>query len=84
MKYKIISHNKEEFGVRDFTLENENGEKFYNVDIYSDGKLNPPIGADETYESWRDWLDTFVGKIIEVEIVPRAYFTSGEIKLYDK
>lgn len=69
-----------DLSVRDFTLEDENGNKFYNVDIFTDGELNPPKGVDATAESWRAWLDTFVGKTIETEITPRAYFTKGKIK----
>lgn len=69
-----------DLSVRDFTLEDEDGNKFYNVDILSDGELKPPFGVDSTAETWRAWLDTFVGKTIETEITPRAYFTRGEIK----
>lgn len=89
MKYKIIKHNEDlmdinDYSVRDFTLQNENGEIFRNVDIFTDGQLTPPEGADETRESWRAWLDTFVGKTIEVErLTPRAYFTGGETKLLE-
>lgn len=86
MKYKIIKHNDDledinDFSVRDFTLEDEEGNKFYNVDIFTDGELNHPAGVDEARETWRAWFDTFVGKTIEVEkLTPRAYFTSGKIK----
>ena len=89
MKYKIIKHNEDlggdnDYFVRDFTLEDENGNKFYGVDIYTDGKLIHPKGVDETRESWRAWFDTFVGRTIEVEnLSPRGYFTQGEIKLLD-
>jgi hypothetical protein len=84
MKYKIIEHNYDlgdtnDLSVRDFTLEDEEGNKFYNVDIFTDGELIEPDGVSETRETWRGWLDTFVGKAIEVELTPRAYFTSGKI-----
>ena len=68
---------------RRFTLrEMTSGERF-EVDIFTDGKLTGwPEGADATDESWRAWLNTFVGKAIEVErISPYLYFTGGETRI---
>ncbi len=81
MKYKILSQDPQHERV--FKLQDEDGEK-YNVDIYTDGYLpnDYPDGADETAESWRAWLGTYVGKTVEIEkIVPYMYFSSGEVKI---
>lgn len=83
-KYLIQAQNV--FDERSFDLVNTNtGEKFLNVDIYTDGKLPQyPDGADASEHSWRVWLSSFVGKHIEVEyLAPRAYFTGGETKIVD-
>lgn len=79
MKYKVIrQHPIEE---RQFTLEDEHGE-WFEVDFYSGGAFDHPAGVDETAESWRAWLGTFVGKTLELEaLVPCSYFSSGEQKL---
>lgn len=81
MKYKVLKQN--EHDERTFVLEDENGEKF-DVDIYTDGAFSHliPKGADETAESWRKWLGTFVGKTLEIEkIYPYRYFSGGKQKI---
>ena len=51
------------------------GETF-SVDIYTDGKLDYPEGANDTAESWRAWLGTFVGKTIQIgNLTPFMYFS---------
>lgn len=79
MKYKVISQNS--IDERVFTLKDENGYTF-NVDFYTGGEIDHPVGVDETAESWRKWLGTFVGKTLEIDkITPYLYFTNGKIKI---
>jgi hypothetical protein len=79
MKYKVLKQHIHD--ERQFTLEDENGEKF-EVDFYTGGKFAHPEGVDHTAESWRAWLGTFVGKTLELEkIIPYVYFSSGEQKI---
>ena len=76
MKYKILQ--QDDFDVRTFRLKNSKGECFW-VDIFTDGKIEAPVGADETDESWKKWLGSFVGKDIFIErISPYRYFSGGE------
>lgn len=80
-RYLVIKQNhlnEREFEIQDI----ESGEKFY-VDLYTNGNFEPPLGADETHESWVKWLkETFDGKEIEIEsIIPYGYFISGDAKL---
>ncbi len=65
-----------------FVLKDVKTGETYNVDFYSGGGIEHPVGADETKESWKEWLNTFVGKTIEIEnITPYTYFTSGKVSL---
>lgn len=77
MKYKILSQSI--LDERVFKIQDEHG-VILDVDLYTDGKFEPPIGADETKESWRNWLkETFVGKEIYIErLFPWIYFSAGE------
>jgi hypothetical protein len=81
MKYKVIrqSHHND----REFVLEDELGERL-NVDFFSGGAFDHPEGVDATAESWRAWLETFVGKTLEIEhLAPYSYITSGEQFIVD-
>ena len=79
MKYKILKQS--DFDERIFELQDEDG-KTFNVDFYTDAAFEPPVGVDETAESWRKWLNGFVGKEIYIEkLVPYKYFSSGETYL---
>lgn len=79
MKYKVIS--QETYDERLFLLKDENGETF-TVDFYTGGEIEHPEGVDETADSWRRWLGTFVGKTLDIEkIIPATYFTSEKINI---
>lgn len=79
MRYKVIRQNL--IDERVFTLEDENGHTF-EVDIYTDGEITPPDGADATAESFKEWLGTFVGKTLEIEkIRPFLYFSAGKVNI---
>ena len=79
MKYQVIRQSN--LDERVFTLKDEEGNTF-DVDFYSGGEINPPIGAGETAESRKEWLGTFVGKTLEIEkIIPYLHFTSGKVKI---
>ena len=77
--YKILHQHP--FDERLFQLEDGNGDLFW-VDFYTDGAFDPPEGVAETAESWRNWLNTFVGKSIEIErITPHTYFSGGKTRI---
>ena len=79
MRYEVIKQSS--IDERVFTLKDEGG-NFFEVDIYTDGEIEHPFGADTTAESWREWLSMFVGKTLEIEkIRPYLYFTSGKISI---
>ena len=81
-EYLILQQS--DFDERDFILQDiETGEKFQ-VDFYTDGKFESPVGVDETKESWKAWLKTFEGKIIKTTIAPYRYFTQGETLIINK
>ncbi len=81
MRYKIVSQSRFENCERDFTLEDKNGRKFLNVDLYTGGEL---VKSDDlkTNEEYYDFLKSLVGKEVEIDkIYPRAYNITGEAKL---
>lgn len=83
MKYKIL--NQHFIDERLFEIRSlETGEQF-TVDFYTDGQIDPPAGADETAKSWRAWLKSFEGKIIEIErLTPSSYFSAGETRIIEE
>ena len=81
MKYKVLRQHP--IDERQFTLEDESGEKF-EVDFFTGGKFKYPEGVDTSAESWRAWLGTFVGKTLELErLIPYLYFSTGEQHVID-
>jgi len=79
MRYKIIKQSP--LDDRLFILEDKNGKQF-NVDFYTGGEVEPPVGANETEDSWNSWLKSFEGKEIDIEeIIPFTYFTSGKVSV---
>jgi len=82
MRYKILKQSP--IDERMFELESEEGER-YLVDFYTGGEIIPPEGADSTIISWKEWLQSFVGKTIEIEkITPYTYFTYGRVKIINE
>lgn len=81
MKYKVLEQHP--IDERLFKMEDENGDCFW-IDWYTDGKVEPPKKVSGTAESWRAWLGSYVGKVMEIEkITPHTYFTSGDITIID-
>lgn len=81
MIYKVLRQCS--YDERSFDLEDEKGEQF-RVDIYTSGELNPPAEVLDDNAKFAEWLKSFVGKKLEINrIYPYAYFTSGEIKVYE-
>lgn len=71
------SHDERMFNL----IDKETGESFL-VDFYTNGEIEPPASANKTNESFTAWLNSFVGKTLEIErITPYMYFTIGKIKV---
>lgn len=77
MKKYLITEQKS-YDERLFVLKDIKTGERYNVDFYTSGEIEHPAGVDETKESWKAWLNTFVGKTIEIKrITPFTYFANG-------
>ena len=75
-KYKVLRQT--ELDERLFDLKDLETGEIYKVDFYTNGEFIPPQGVDSTVESWRAWLKSFEGKILELEYIsPHTYFSGG-------
>ena len=82
-KYLILSQHPHE--ERDFVVQDIETGKEFTLDFYTGGEIEVPAGVDATEKTWRAWLNTFVGKTLEIEdISPYKYFTHGKINVIEQ
>lgn len=81
-RYLVIEQSP--YNERLFKLKSLESGYVYDVDFYTNGEFEPPVGADATPESWKKWLGSFVGKVLELEyIIPSTYFAGGINKIVE-
>lgn len=81
-RYKVLKQT--EWDERLFEIENIKTKEKYKVDFYTNGEFTPPIGADESPETWRAWLKSFEGRVLELErITPYTFFAGGKNRIIE-
>lgn len=76
-QYKVLK--QKEYDERLFDLLDIETNEVFVVDFYTNGGFIAPVGSDETPKSWKEWLKSFEGKILELDyITPYAYFAGGD------